>query len=261
MAAVDGSDSDFVWIGLERETSPNFIWSYDNVNVYATGERDYRNWDVNEPNGMSTDEKCVELRSNTKFNDLSCSTALPFICYNESSAQTYVTVYNVKSWPEAQNYCRDHYTDLASVRNQKENLELVKAQNVWIGLYSDSWGWSDQDGSTFRQWVLRQTDNYGGNENCVVASIASGGKWYEISCQQAFPFVCYGDPLSRKIRLRMKLRSSIKLTDPTVRDRVPQLLKAALNISGLLDVKLHWTKLQPEEPLRQEVLNTSRGVC
>uniref|UniRef100_A0A3B4ELF3 C-type lectin domain-containing protein n=1 Tax=Pygocentrus nattereri TaxID=42514 RepID=A0A3B4ELF3_PYGNA len=43
MAAVDGSDSDFVWIGLERETSPNFIWS------------------------------------NTKFNDLSCSTALPFI--------------------------------------------------------------------------------------------------------------------------------------------------------------------------------------
>lgn len=35
-------------------------------------------------------------------------------------------------------YCRKHYTDLASIRDEKENQEiqlLAKNRSVWIGLY------------------------------------------------------------------------------------------------------------------------------
>lgn len=42
------------------------------------------------------------------------------------------------SWFEAQLHCRKFHTDLASVRNAKENREiqlLAKNQAVWIGLY------------------------------------------------------------------------------------------------------------------------------
>ncbi|KAI4897507.1 hypothetical protein NFI96_029049 [Prochilodus magdalenae] len=192
MAAAHASDSDYIWIGLERQTSEKFIWSYDNANFYQPGESEYRNWDVNEPNGQNSDEKCVEMRSNSRFNDYLCSEGLPFICYSESSVHKYVIVDQAMSWPDAQRYCRDHHTDLASVRNQAENLQLVQGENMWIGLYSDSWGWSDQDGSAFRPWVPGQPNNYGGDENCVVASVAEGGRLHDVSCQSAFPFICYG---------------------------------------------------------------------
>ena len=42
------------------------------------------------------------------------------------------------SWSDAQMYCRKSHTDLASVRNEKENQEmwlLAKNKGVWIGLY------------------------------------------------------------------------------------------------------------------------------
>ena len=82
MAAAHASDSDYIWIGLERQTSEKFIWSYDNPNFYQPGESEYRNWDVNEPNAQNSDEKCVEMRSNARFNDYLCSEGLPFICYS-----------------------------------------------------------------------------------------------------------------------------------------------------------------------------------
>ncbi len=54
------------------------------------------------------------------------------------SNQRFIFVERELSWSDAQLYCRKLYTDLASVRDEKENQEiqhLAKNRSVWIGLY------------------------------------------------------------------------------------------------------------------------------
>ncbi|XP_058235783.1 secretory phospholipase A2 receptor-like [Hemibagrus wyckioides] len=70
-----------------------------------------------------------------------------------------------KTWSEAQTYCREKYTDLATINNMREmkklNHTLMKenAKKAWIGLQREGpgkWQWSlaDQtfyrDGDTYR---------------------------------------------------------------------------------------------------------------
>uniref|UniRef100_A0A667WZ51 C-type lectin domain-containing protein n=1 Tax=Myripristis murdjan TaxID=586833 RepID=A0A667WZ51_9TELE len=86
------------------------------------------------------------------------------------------------TWTEAQSYCRQHYTDLATVSSEEDVAKLndpLGSHRSWIGLYDDinSWRWSLQNKSyygegeaEFRMWSSGQPDNYGSNEHCVVMS-------------------------------------------------------------------------------------------
>uniref|UniRef100_A0A3P9ATG8 C-type lectin domain-containing protein n=1 Tax=Maylandia zebra TaxID=106582 RepID=A0A3P9ATG8_9CICH len=58
------------------------------------------------------------------------------------------------NWIQAQNYCRKTYTDLASVRNQSEipQLKAIATSTAWIGLYRNSWKWSDGSTLSFTNW-------------------------------------------------------------------------------------------------------------
>ena len=97
------------------------------------------------------------------------------------------------NWTEAQSYCREHHTDLASVRNMTENqkvADLVPArQSAWIGLFRDSWKWSDGSDSSFRYWSDGQPE--GGNQACVVSNFNKDGKWLDIPCGNNRGFICY----------------------------------------------------------------------
>uniref|UniRef100_A0A671YPN6 C-type lectin domain-containing protein n=1 Tax=Sparus aurata TaxID=8175 RepID=A0A671YPN6_SPAAU len=108
---------------------------------------------------------------------------------------TFVLITTPKTWTEAQSYCREHHTDLASVRNMTENqkvMDLVPAgQKAWIGLFRDSWKWSDGSNSSFRYWAEGQPNNYGGNQDCVVAGLGIDGKWWDDPCGQTRPILCY----------------------------------------------------------------------
>ena len=53
-------------------------------------------------------------------------------------SQRFIFVEKAMSWSDAQRYCRKHFIDLATVRNEEENQEiqsLTKNRSVWIGLY------------------------------------------------------------------------------------------------------------------------------
>ncbi|KAL7846167.1 hypothetical protein AOLI_G00243590 [Acnodon oligacanthus] len=103
------------------------------------------------------------------------------------------------TWREAQSYCRNYYTDLASVRNQTENQQVCTAgetsesNHFWIGLFNDPWKWSDQSTSSFRYWAPKQPDNGGGNENCAAVYVITQdlvGHWYDENCENKFPVLC-----------------------------------------------------------------------
>uniref|UniRef100_A0A3P8UDZ7 C-type lectin domain-containing protein n=1 Tax=Amphiprion percula TaxID=161767 RepID=A0A3P8UDZ7_AMPPE len=96
----------------------------------------------------------------------------------------YYFVNNPLTWNESQTYCRQKYTDLATIENtedMKELESLVSSANVksevWFGLYSEiNWKWSDGftgSGAEYRTWTS------GGNKFamgsfCKLPSICSG---------------------------------------------------------------------------------------
>ncbi|KAG9330998.1 hypothetical protein JZ751_021287 [Albula glossodonta] len=114
-------------------------------------------------------------------------------------AQRYILITELKTWREAQSYCREHHTDLASVRNQAENKEILQTaggQDVLIGLFrGEPWEWSDQSSSSYRNWYTGEPDNAEGTENCAVVSAADAGRWKDLKCNEAKPFICYEDNL------------------------------------------------------------------
>uniref|UniRef100_A0A7N6A4N0 C-type lectin domain-containing protein n=1 Tax=Anabas testudineus TaxID=64144 RepID=A0A7N6A4N0_ANATE len=66
----------------------------------------------------------------------------------------YHYVPDLKTWTEAQSYCTQTYTNLATVESTEEMNQLINTvssagynSEVWIGLYSQiNWTWSDAAG-------------------------------------------------------------------------------------------------------------------
>ncbi|XP_050971617.1 macrophage mannose receptor 1-like [Labeo rohita] len=117
---------------------------------------------------------------------------------SECVQRQYHFISEKKTWTEAQRYCRENYTDLATADNMNDMNELKKIVNdkpAWIGLFrvSGSWQWSDQSDSSFRYWMSGQPDNHGGVENC--AEITANTQWNDNSCSHQLTFVCHEDKL------------------------------------------------------------------
>ncbi|XP_066517942.1 macrophage mannose receptor 1-like isoform X2 [Hoplias malabaricus] len=142
-------------------------------------------------------------RRDGTWNDNTCDNVFSFLCYDEMNTTTgrYIFFKNGKTWRDAQSYCRQYHTDLASVRNQTENqlmLNMTLSSGVkqsWIGLFNDSWQWSDQSDSSFRYWRSDHPNNATSNENCTAVSMADQGQWLDVNCNTMNPFVCYQNKL------------------------------------------------------------------
>ncbi|ROL43707.1 Macrophage mannose receptor 1 [Anabarilius grahami] len=177
-----------VWIGLERTGHNKWQWSSGDPALYL-------NWANGQPDGS---DECAFM-TNGQWHDGKCSDSWTFICSSSNNMNTgLVFVNQTKKWRDAQSHCRQNHIDLVSVRNQNESQQLQKFINeslisgdVWIGLFRDSWRWSDQSNSSFRYWNTGEPDNNGGNENCTAIERNAQGQWLDISCNNQFPFVCH----------------------------------------------------------------------
>lgn len=116
-----------------------------------------------------------------------------------TGSDDFILISNTTTWSDAQSYCREHYTDLASMRNQTENQRvqnlLTPGSGAWIGLFRDGWKWSDGSNSTFTFWTSSfggSPNNWNGNqENCGEVWILDGGRWNDDICSTSASFFCY----------------------------------------------------------------------
>uniref|UniRef100_A0A4W5MYM1 C-type lectin domain-containing protein n=1 Tax=Hucho hucho TaxID=62062 RepID=A0A4W5MYM1_9TELE len=171
----------------------------------------------------------------------------------KNSKEAFHFIKETKTWREAQSYCRENYTDLASVRNQDQNLDVVTVaagNEVWIGLFRDSWKWSDGSNSSFTYWIKEKPNNLEGNQDCGTTRLNNLGRWDDMQCDIKSPFFCYGAPAVKTQQVvSVKLTpndQNMDLTDPAVQEAILQQMKKKLTEKGISDdIKLRWKK-QPD---------------
>lgn len=106
--------------------------------------------------------------------------------------ETNILVETPMKWADALRYCREHHTDLVSMTSLTENEEIQRmvpeGQLAWIGLFGDSWRWSDGSYSPFRyQW---QGPPYSPGEGPHCAHVHNR-KWSVAPCNTSSMFLCY----------------------------------------------------------------------
>uniref|UniRef100_A0A668A8E8 C-type lectin domain-containing protein n=1 Tax=Myripristis murdjan TaxID=586833 RepID=A0A668A8E8_9TELE len=145
-------------------------------------------------------------------NNLICSVfqSVKASCTVKAQGQSrFILVRENKTWAEAQSHCRQHFTDLASVRNQHENEEifsLVSKANhqwaVWIGLFVDDWKWSDGSAVSFNNWNAWWSDGIN-TQNCMATK---RGKWKMSRCTQCCRYSSMLSAECENTALRLKLK-------------------------------------------------------
>ncbi|XP_073715847.1 macrophage mannose receptor 1-like [Misgurnus anguillicaudatus] len=179
-----------VWIGLKNTS--DYTWKRSMGHTV-----NYTNWKDEKPDKTND---CTYMKNSEKWHHKDCNKKLSFICYNESSKK-YIYNTTKTTWRDAQRSCRENQTDLTSVRNKYENEQIQKIMNdsqiseVWIGLFNDSWEWSDNSDSTFRNWNSGEPNNAGNSESCTEVLMNDQGQWNNIVCSTSQTFVCHEDNL------------------------------------------------------------------
>ncbi|XP_056115071.1 macrophage mannose receptor 1-like [Rhinichthys klamathensis goyatoka] len=189
LSANPGINHEYFWIGMHM--SPNnpqqWIWS-------GGEDEDIDNWEIGEPNTYT--EKCgVVRRSNSKLHNAMCSWTLPFYCMHVFEP---ILVHQNKTWDEALDYCRQTYTDLASLRSQTIMAEAInnatssQTAYVWTGLrfMAGHWFWVSGDDLQYKAWSKE------GELQCPARNLRCGvldrenNIWRPNNCEDKLNFLC-----------------------------------------------------------------------
>uniref|UniRef100_A0A3B5AX37 C-type lectin domain-containing protein n=1 Tax=Stegastes partitus TaxID=144197 RepID=A0A3B5AX37_9TELE len=101
-----------------------------------------------------------------------------------------------KNWTEAQDYCRQHHTDLSFINSQSDIAKLRRAADGnlhegWIGLERDPnnetvWKWSGGGHITYENWKKNQPNNHRGSQKIGIMLV--NGKWNDLKGVTASSF-------------------------------------------------------------------------
>uniref|UniRef100_A0A087X7L5 C-type lectin domain-containing protein n=1 Tax=Poecilia formosa TaxID=48698 RepID=A0A087X7L5_POEFO len=127
-----------------------------------------------------------------------CRERFYFLCYDETNTtHKYYLIKEVNTWQEAQIYCRQNHTDLISGTKQLQDEEVEKLMNStcslppFIGLFRDTWRWSDENSSSFRHWNKDFNNDIINSGQCAMTVFDDGGSWKNENCNKKKPFICY----------------------------------------------------------------------
>ncbi|KAM6894664.1 C-type isolectin Sp-CL4-like [Lycodopsis pacificus] len=107
-----------------------------------------------------------------------------------------------KTFREAQAHCHSLHSDLVSIHNDQDMLNVkymsyyftsgFERRAFWIGGKRSGAGFIYTDGTKFNynKWLPNQPDNYRGNEACVESNALKWGMWNDAPCSLKKDFVC-----------------------------------------------------------------------
>nr|XP_015194916.1 PREDICTED: uncharacterized protein LOC102699260 [Lepisosteus oculatus] len=162
------------------------------------------------------------------------------------AAGSYFLIETNKNFTAAQRSCREHHTDLASVRNRSENEEIrltARGNYVWIGLFMEPWKWSSPSNPAFRNWADGVPDNAAGNEDCASLLMAgsSAGYWNGTGCDQRLPFFCFSEKKRVVMRVGLQLEKGKNPNEPGVRESLLNQMRGLLSKHTVMDrTSLKW---------------------
>ncbi|KAK2849697.1 hypothetical protein Q7C36_008480 [Tachysurus vachellii] len=120
-----------------------------------------------------------------------------FVLYGTSVSVTreYFFVSQQTTWTTAQDYCRQHFGNLATITSKEENnksVAVIISNLAWNGLirtapHVNNWMWTDGDKSNFTKWSSGEPSDKNTGENCVVMD---QNGWHDTSCDGNFFSTC-----------------------------------------------------------------------
>uniref|UniRef100_A0A3P9D0Q0 C-type lectin domain-containing protein n=1 Tax=Maylandia zebra TaxID=106582 RepID=A0A3P9D0Q0_9CICH len=145
------------WIGLNN-TGGNRTWRWSLPGVeYIQNDS---SWNLEGRTTRELPGNCGRKRydnGDKKLADVSCDFTTWFICYDDN--KTLHLIETFMNWTQAQSYCRYNHTDLASGLDQVDGEEMkaliTTTFTAWVGLFRDSWRWSDGSDFSFRYWDMQ----------------------------------------------------------------------------------------------------------
>ncbi|XP_058629676.1 macrophage mannose receptor 1-like [Onychostoma macrolepis] len=138
---------------------------------------------------------CAAMKPDGNWESLQCKEKRQFMCYKQDvgrASYNYMLIPENKTWFEAQLYCRENHTDLASIRNEEENKRVMEARGkdrppCWIGLLKDSVEWNDGGQSAYRNWTSEHLQS---KHPEVFMSSHQTVSWSKINTGAYYP-LCY----------------------------------------------------------------------
>ncbi|XP_066580875.1 putative C-type lectin domain family 20 member A [Amia ocellicauda] len=243
----------YTWIGLHRGN-----WKWSNGNPMTFNKLTIV--EAREP------PCCGLVSSDGTWGKTSCLEQHSFLCYEETSEglKKYIVVQQVKSWTEAQRYCRERHTDLVSVTSATEDQDVkIKAQGtvVWIGLFFEPWTWSD--GAKFSLDYFNNIESYSLSEECACVSVyysCGTRKWNDFSCNVKMPFICYEGKERLVQTVTFTVDSKIDPNNPEMRENVLRQARGRFSQLGLTgEVQLWWRERQDGQVFHQEMEEPDKG--
>ncbi|XP_073786913.1 putative C-type lectin domain family 20 member A [Danio rerio] len=121
-------------------------------------------------------------------------------CSSSAVSRQYNYINLRMSWSDAQSYCRERFTDLATVDTMDDVKRLINTVDagyngsVWIGLKRGTqkcWGWSNREDKLQQHtnWKYRHLKD---EDECGDFAL---GVWQSYPCSSNLPFVCYSESI------------------------------------------------------------------